>query len=43
VLQLSDGKLNHYLNVYSEFDAGGELDLNRIAREFTVQTVVPYQ
>jgi len=31
-LQLSDGKLNHYLNVYSEFDAAGELDLNRIAR-----------
>jgi len=32
-LQQSDGKLNHYLNVYSEFDAE-ELDLNRIAREF---------
>jgi len=33
LLQLSEGRLNHYLNIYSEFDAGGELDLNRIARE----------
>jgi len=34
LLQLSEGKLNHYLNVYSEFDAAGELDLNRIARQY---------
>jgi len=40
MLQLSEGKLNHYLNVYSEFDAGGELDLNRIARELIVQLIV---
>ena len=37
LLQLTEGKLNHYLNVYSEFDAGGELDLNRIARKLRVQ------
>jgi len=40
LLQLSEGKLNHYLNVYSEFDAGGELDLNRIARELIVIVTV---
>lgn len=40
LLQLSEGKLNHYLNVYSEFDTGGELDLNKIARELTVQLTV---
>jgi len=38
-MQLSEGKLKHYLNVYSEFDAGGELDLNRIARKLTVQLI----
>jgi len=36
LLQLSEGRLNHYLNIYSEFDAGGELDLNRIAREWHI-------
>ena len=29
--ELSEGKQKHYFNVCFEFDAGGELDLNRIA------------
>jgi len=40
MLQLSEGKLNYYLNVYFEFDVSGELDLNRIARELTVYLMI---
>lgn len=44
-MKLSEGKLNHYLNIYSEFDAGGELDLNRIALgcQSLALNFVPYQ